>query len=51
MPVEGGAEIGTPVSVRGREFVFVRNPYKWVSIQKGSSQYGKIWHLLVLNIA
>lgn len=25
-----GAEIGKPVSVRGREFIFVRDPYKLV---------------------
>lgn len=31
MPTEDGAEIGTPVSIRGREFVFVRDHYKWVS--------------------
>lgn len=31
MPTEDGAEIGIPVSVRGREFIFVRDPYKLVS--------------------
>lgn len=43
MPAEDGAEIGIPVSVRGREFIFVRDPYK---SQKGSNQAGRIWHIV-----